>query len=98
MHIVLLFLPSTVHLQGNLKAISYVADFIFSTVNAALEAARDIKSPIIIQFSQGGAAYFAGKGLDNKNQEASILGAVAGAQVNKKINSHDIIYLLIITV
>ncbi|CAO3696718.1 unnamed protein product [Rhizopus stolonifer] len=51
-----------------------------STVNAALEAARDIKSPIIIQFSQGGSAYFAGKGLDNKNQEASIIGAVAGAQ------------------
>ncbi|KAI9473848.1 MAG: fructose-bisphosphate aldolase, class II [Benjaminiella poitrasii] len=51
-----------------------------STVNAALEAARDIKSPLIIQFSQGGSAYFAGKGLDNKNQEASILGAVAGAQ------------------
>ncbi|KAI7872170.1 fructose-bisphosphate aldolase, class II [Spinellus fusiger] len=51
-----------------------------STVNAALEAARDIKSPIIIQFSNGGAAYFAGKGLDNKNQNASIIGAVAGAQ------------------
>ncbi|KAI8984372.1 fructose-bisphosphate aldolase [Mycotypha africana] len=51
-----------------------------STVNAALEAARDIKSPIIIQFSQGGSAYFAGKGLDNKNQEASIIGAIAGAQ------------------
>ncbi|KAI8875933.1 fructose-bisphosphate aldolase [Backusella circina FSU 941] len=51
-----------------------------STVNAALEAARDIKSPLIIQFSQGGSAFFAGKGLDNKNQEASIIGAVAGAE------------------
>ncbi|KAL0085741.1 fructose-bisphosphate aldolase, class II [Phycomyces blakesleeanus] len=51
-----------------------------STVNAALEAARDIKSPIILQFSNGGAAYFAGKGLSNKNQEAAIIGAVAGAQ------------------
>ncbi|KAL0089148.1 fructose-bisphosphate aldolase, class II [Phycomyces blakesleeanus] len=51
-----------------------------STVNAALEAARDIKSPIIIQFSNGGAAYVAGKGLSNKNQEAAIIGAVAGAQ------------------
>ena len=57
--------------------------FIISTINAALEAARDIKSPIIIQFSNGGAAYIAGKGLSNKNQEASIIGAVAGAQVNK---------------
>lgn len=52
-----------------------------STINAALEAARDINSPIIIQFSNGGAAYIAGKGLSNKNQEASIIGAVAGAQV-----------------
>ncbi|KAI9488915.1 fructose 1,6-bisphosphate aldolase [Zychaea mexicana] len=51
-----------------------------STINAALEAARDINSPIIIQFSQGGAAFVAGKGLTNKNQEASIIGAIAGAQ------------------
>lgn len=50
-----------------------------STVVAALEAARDKKSPIILQMSQGGAAYFAGKGVDNKGQEASIAGAVAGA-------------------
>ncbi|KAI8817721.1 fructose-bisphosphate aldolase, class II [Fimicolochytrium jonesii] len=50
-----------------------------STVNAALEAARDAKSPVIIQFSNGGGAFFAGKGLENKNQEASILGSVAGA-------------------
>jgi fructose/tagatose bisphosphate aldolase len=55
-----------------------------STVNAALEAARDIGSPIIIQFSNGGAAYFAGKGLSNEGQKASILGAVAGAQVRLK--------------
>ena len=51
-----------------------------STVVAALEAARDNKSPIILQTSQGGAAFFAGKGVDNKNQEASIAGAVAAAQ------------------
>lgn len=53
-----------------------------STINAALEAARDIKSPIIIQFSNGGSAFVAGKGLSNKNQEASVIGAVAGAQVD----------------
>ena len=56
-----------------------------STVNATLEAAREAKSPIIIQFSQGGAAYFAGKGLSNKNQEASILGAVAGAHYTRAV-------------
>ncbi|OQO14801.1 Fructose-bisphosphate aldolase 1 [Cryoendolithus antarcticus] len=50
-----------------------------STVVASLEAARDAKSPIILQMSQGGAAYFAGKGVDNKDQSASIAGAVAAA-------------------
>ncbi|KAH7930362.1 hypothetical protein BV22DRAFT_1028595 [Leucogyrophana mollusca] len=50
-----------------------------STANAVLEAARDIKSPIILQVSQGGSAYFAGKGLANDKQQASILGAVAAA-------------------
>jgi fructose-bisphosphate aldolase class II len=50
-----------------------------STVNAVLEAARDIKAPIILQASQGGSAYFAGKGLANGKQEASILGAIAAA-------------------
>ncbi|OQO14476.1 Fructose-bisphosphate aldolase 1 [Cryoendolithus antarcticus] len=50
-----------------------------STVVASLEAARDAKSPIILQMSQGGAAYFAGKGVDNKDQAASIAGAVAAA-------------------
>jgi fructose-bisphosphate aldolase, class II len=51
-----------------------------STANAVLEAARDIKAPIIIQCSQGGSAFFAGKGLPNGNQEASITGAIAAAQ------------------
>ncbi|CAI6339969.1 unnamed protein product [Periconia digitata] len=56
-----------------------------STVVASLEAARDSKSPIILQTSQGGAAYFAGKGVDNKNQEASIAGAVAAAHYIRAI-------------
>ncbi|KZW02790.1 fructose-bisphosphate aldolase [Exidia glandulosa HHB12029] len=50
-----------------------------STANAVLEAARDVKAPIILQVSQGGAAYFAGKGLNNDQQQASITGAVAAA-------------------
>ncbi|KAI0763358.1 fructose-bisphosphate aldolase [Trametes elegans] len=50
-----------------------------SVANAVLEAARDAKAPIIIQTSQGGAAYFAGKGLPNDQQQASIIGAVAAA-------------------
>ncbi|KAJ3119561.1 Fructose-bisphosphate aldolase 1 [Nowakowskiella sp. JEL0407] len=56
-----------------------------STVNAALESARDSGSPIIIQFSQGGSAYFAGKGLSNAHQEASVLGAVAGAHYVRSV-------------
>jgi len=50
-----------------------------STANAVLEAARDIKAPIILQVSQGGSAYFAGKGLKNDKQQASISGAKAAA-------------------
>lgn len=56
-----------------------------STVVSALEAARDNKSPIILQTSQGGAAYFAGKGVSNTDQNASIRGAIAAAQYIKSI-------------
>ncbi|ODN73534.1 fructose-bisphosphate aldolase 1 [Cryptococcus amylolentus CBS 6039] len=56
-----------------------------SVVNGVLEAARDIKSPIILQLSQGGAAFFAGKGLPNGNQEASIAGAVAAAHFIRSV-------------
>jgi len=49
------------------------------TVNAVLETAREVNSPVIIQFSNGGAAFYAGKGLSNKDQQASILGGVSGA-------------------
>lgn len=51
-----------------------------SNVNAAMETAVKLNSPIIIQFSNGGAAFNAGKGLSNDGQRASILGAVAGAK------------------
>ncbi|KAG8783270.1 Fructose-bisphosphate aldolase 1 [Serendipita sp. 397] len=62
-----------------------------STANAVLEAARDSKSPIIIQCSQGGSAYYAGKGLPNGNQEASITGAIAAAHhVRAVAASHGI--------
>ncbi|ORX54718.1 fructose-bisphosphate aldolase, class II [Piromyces finnis] len=50
-----------------------------STVNATLEAAKELKAPIIIQFSNGGSAFYAGKGLNNKNQEAATIGAISGA-------------------
>jgi fructose-bisphosphate aldolase, class II len=50
-----------------------------STINACLETAKELNSPIIIQFSNGGAAFNAGKGLDNKDENAAIIGAVTGA-------------------
>jgi fructose-bisphosphate aldolase class II len=51
-----------------------------NSVNAVMEAARDVNMPIIIQFSNGGAHFWAGKGLDNEGQKAAILGAIAGAK------------------
>ncbi|KAM3460292.1 hypothetical protein MY5147_003143 [Beauveria neobassiana] len=56
-----------------------------STVVASLEAARDAKSPIILQMSQGGAAFFAGKGVSNDGQSASVAGSIAGAHYIRSI-------------
>ncbi len=50
------------------------------TINAVLEAAAKAKSPVYIQFSNGGAAYVAGKGFKGEGQQASILGAISGAK------------------
>jgi fructose-bisphosphate aldolase class II len=50
------------------------------SVNSVLEAAREVNSPVIIQFSNGGASFYAGKGLSNDGQKSAILGAVSGAQ------------------
>lgn len=51
-----------------------------STVNAVIEAAKLANAPVIIQFSNGGAAFNAGKGLKLEGQQAAILGAIAGAK------------------
>ena len=50
-----------------------------NSINAVLETAKAVNSPVIVQFSNGGASFFAGKGLSNDGQQASILGAVSGA-------------------
>jgi len=50
-----------------------------STVNAVIETAAKINSPVIIQFSNGGSQYYAGKGLKNTNEQAAILGGISGA-------------------
>ena len=51
-----------------------------NSINAALETSVAVNAPMIIQFSNGGAQFMAGKGLNNDNQRASVLGAVAGAK------------------
>ena len=50
-----------------------------NSINAVLETAREVNSPVIIQFSNGGSTFFAGKGLSNDGQKAAIAGAIAGA-------------------
>ncbi|MBA10076.1 class II fructose-bisphosphate aldolase [Flavobacteriaceae bacterium] len=51
-----------------------------NSINGVLETARDLNAPVIIQFSNGGGQFNAGKGLSNENQAASIAGSVAGAK------------------
>ena len=51
-----------------------------STVNSVLETSVKLNSPSIIQFSNGGCVFFAGKGLSNTNQQAAIAGGISGAK------------------
>lgn len=50
-----------------------------NSVNAVLETAAEINAPMMIQFSNGGSVFYAGKGLSNENQQAAVAGAVSGA-------------------
>ena len=51
------------------------------SVNAALEAAARVRAPVIIQFSNGGAAFYAGKGIKPvSGARPDVLGAIAGAR------------------
>ncbi len=50
------------------------------TINAVMETAAELNAPVIIQFSNGGAQFNAGKGLSNEGQQAAILGGIAGAK------------------
>ena len=51
-----------------------------STVNSVMETAAKLKAPVIIQFSNGGCLFNAGKSLSNENEKAAILGGIAGAK------------------
>jgi fructose-bisphosphate aldolase, class II len=50
------------------------------SANAVMEAAREVNSPVFIQVSNGGAVFFAGKGMNNENQKAAIFGGIAFAK------------------
>ncbi len=50
------------------------------SINGVLEAASKVKAPVVVQFSNGGAGFFAGKGVKLEGQGAQVLGAVAGAK------------------
>ena len=50
-----------------------------NTINATLEAAAKVNSPVIIQFSNGGAQFIAGKGMPNDHLQANISGGISGA-------------------
>ena len=67
------------HANENNYAIPAVNVVGTNTVNACLETAREVNSPIIIQFSNGGCTFAAGKGLSNEDQKAAILGGISGA-------------------
>ena len=51
-----------------------------STSNAVIETAAKLKAPVIVQFSNGGSHFYAGKGLSNENEKAAILGGISGAK------------------
>jgi fructose-bisphosphate aldolase class II len=66
-----------------------------STINAVIEAARDLNAPVIVQFSNGGAHFNAGKGLSNEGQKAAVAGAIAGAKhVHVMAKAYDVPVIL----
>ncbi|EAQ40580.1 class II fructose-bisphosphate aldolase [Polaribacter sp. MED152] len=66
-----------------------------NTINAVLETAKELNAPVIIQFSNGGAQFNAGKGLSNENQKSAIAGGIAGAKhVNELAEAYGVPVIL----
>ncbi len=68
------------HAKANNYALPAVNVTSSSTVNAVMETAAKLNAPVIIQYSNGGAQFFAGKGLSNANEQSAILGGISGAK------------------
>ncbi len=66
--------------KANKFAIPAVNVVSTGSINAVLEAAKKVNSPVMIQFSNGGASFYAGKGISNDAEKAAIAGAVSGAK------------------
>eukprot|EP00747_Dinoflagellata_sp_TGD_P132751 gnl/TRDRNA2_/TRDRNA2_175109_c0_seq6.p1 gnl/TRDRNA2_/TRDRNA2_175109_c0~~gnl/TRDRNA2_/TRDRNA2_175109_c0_seq6.p1 ORF type:complete len:629 (+),score=136.78 gnl/TRDRNA2_/TRDRNA2_175109_c0_seq6:50-1888(+) len=56
-----------------------------SSVNAVLEAGKTLNRPVMVQFSEGGSAFYCGKALKNDKKQASILGAICGAHYTRHV-------------
>ena len=83
------------HANENNYAIPAVNVTSSSTVNTVLETAKILNSPVIIQFSNGGAVFFAGKGLSSENHYAAIEGGVSGAMhVHQMAKAYDVTVVL----
>lgn len=67
------------HAQDNKYAIPAVNCTSSSIINAVMESAKEVNSPVMVQFSNGGGSFIAGKGISNKNEQSSIAGSIAGA-------------------
>ncbi len=66
-----------------------------NTVNAVLETAREVNSPVIVQFSNGGAHFFGGKGLTKDNQLGPIAGGISGAyHVHRMAEAYGVTVIL----
>ena len=65
--------------QANNYALPAVNVIGTDSINAVLETAAKVNSPVIVQFSNGGAAFYAGKGLKLEDQRGAVLGSVSGA-------------------
>jgi len=68
---------------ANAKAYKYAIPAVnvvgTDSINAVMEVAKKVNSPVIIQFSNGGGSFYAGKGLSNDKQQSAIAGSVSGA-------------------
>ena len=66
-----------------------------NSVNAVLETARAVNSPVIVQFSNGGAQFYAGKGITSDGQKGPIVGGISGAlHVHEMAKAYDVPVIL----